>query len=274
MNKNRILPLKEIPENIKDEVTFFVSDCSVALLGYSNKNIPVPNAIASGTLISIKSKYGILTAKHVWNEFKKNKYIDKIHFSIVGYHHFLAEKIEHLNVVLPSKEADICFLELPEILVGTFKSKRTFYPIRKENMPEINNVKNSLFVTIGFPLQLKEDSKKIVNPLRYFTHLVNYSFYKEKNYDEIELEINYFNNDKSKLPRSLVGMSGGGIWCFKISYNDDSGDLKYFIKRSKNSKVLLGVNYFQTNLKNNKRIIKGIGPYTIYNMLYDAVSEN
>ena len=60
-------------------------------------------------------------------------------------------------------------------------------------------------------------------------------------------------------------MSGGGIWAFPILFNDDSDEKKYFFDN--NDVRLIGVNYYQTDIKNNKRSIIAMGPNSILNGL-------
>ncbi len=262
--------VKNLPEEIILDAMHFASDCSVALVGYSENNTPLLDVIASGTLISIQDRFGVLTAKHVWEMFKDHKDVHKIHFSILGYRHFIGEPKEFINPLVPDPKIDICFLELSPNLVSTIKAYRMFYPIKQENVPTIDKIKDNLWLTVGFPAEMKSDEKKVVIPLRYFTNLVDYNSI-ENGYDEIELIVDYEDSNKGKIPLTFGGMSGGGIWNFKIYYNDDTGETKYFTGKSVAEKLLVGVNYWETPIENGKRRVKGIGFASIYQNLFDAV---
>lgn len=262
--------VKNLPQNVLNDALRYVSNCSVALVGLSLNNKMVSNALASGTLISIGEKYGVLTAKHVWDMFDSRCDIHKIHFSILGYRHLIVESKEYLNPIFLNPEIDICFIEIPKKLVSTIKTYRMFYPLHFNNLRSIDKIKDNLWLTIGFPEKMKSDEKKIINPLRYFTSLAEYHDFKN-GYDEIDLIVSYEPVNKDKIPVKLGGMSGGGIWNFQIFFNDDD-ELKCFLGNSQSTKLLIGVNYYQTYMKNEECRIKGIGPVTIYQQLYDKVS--
>lgn len=267
MKKEKLFLIKNLPENVIEESMNYVSCCSVALIGYSQTNKIVSDAVASGTLVSIKNKCGILTVKHVWDMFTGHKEVKNIHFSILEYRHFIAEPKNYLNPIIPDSQIDFCFLEIPPKLVNTIKSYRMFYPFKKENLPSIKKIKDNLWITFGFPEKMKSDEKKLVTPLRYLTNMVNYNRL-NNGYHEIELIINYNDSNASKIPLTLGGMSGGGIWNFQIFYNDDDNP-KYFLGDVLQTKLLVGVNYYQTELTDGDRNIIGVGPLTIYKNLYD-----
>jgi hypothetical protein len=171
--KERFSPLKDLPKNVIQDAMKYASNCSVALVGYSLEKNIVPNAYASGTLISIKDKFGVLTAKHVWDMFHKNNKVKYIHFSILGYPHFIGELVEHINPIFLDIDSDICFLELPTMLISTIKAYRMFYPIKKDNSPQMSEIKDRLWLTFGFPIKMKSDKEKKSIPLRYFTNMTH-----------------------------------------------------------------------------------------------------
>jgi hypothetical protein len=60
-------PIKDIPQNILDEVCSQLKNYSVPIFGLSpNKPNPKLCLIGSGTLGEIEGKHSILTAAHVW----------------------------------------------------------------------------------------------------------------------------------------------------------------------------------------------------------------
>lgn len=69
-------------------------------------------------------------------------------------------------------------------------------------------------------------------------------------------------------------MSGGGVWCFRILFNDDSGERKVWFRNTDTS--LVGVNYYQTDLDREKGIrqIKAVGPVSIYRGMTALVRES
>ena len=270
MTKNDKLHLvKDLPENVLKDAMNYVSDCSVALIGLSRDDKIISEAIASGTLISIKNIFGVLTARHAWEMFRDHSKVHNIHFSILRYPYFISELRSYINPIMPDIDADICFLELPARIVSTIKAYRVFYPLKKENLPIIKNIKEDLWLTFGFPAEMKSDEKKIIMPLPYFTNIVTYS--DDKNgYDEIELIVSYKDSNIDKIPKTLGGMSGGGIWNFKIFSNDDNEGV-CFLGKSQSEKRLVGVNFWETSLEDGERRIKGVGPISIYHILFNKV---
>ncbi len=82
-----------------------------------------------------------------------------------------------------------------------------------------------------------------------------------------------YDKENGSLPLSLVGMSGGGIWCFEVFFNDDSGEVKYFTKSGLKHNILFGVNYYQSETIENSRKISGVGCKVLYTDLYNAISS-
>lgn len=261
MKDTREIKYSDISDEIFKEICRYVSDYTACMIGYTNDNISIIESISSGTLVSYKNFYGILTAKHVWyNNFYINRKISIIHFSVDKYGTYYHINKKYIKVIeIPNSNVDLCLFQLTPDLISSFKAIRSFYPIDLINEPLIENISKNLWFSIGFPYLNQEIDKKRIKPLRYFTHLVRYNNINLSD-DQIELEVSYLN--KNELPpKSLGGMSGGGIWNFKIYFDNNN---KMYLSNNINEKILVGVNYYQTDFNNGKRLLKGVGPIAIY----------
>ena len=179
---------KDLPDELFTKTNEFTSDSTVGMVGHRETGEPIRGFYGSGSLISFNSIFGILTAKHVWDAFEKNTQATKISFSILGYPHLVHERKNHLRPYFPKNEMDICFLELPYQVSGTIKAHRTFFPIVTKRLPSIEELKNNLSVTVGFPYEKQPLEKKTLNILQYYTHLKNYTEIDDI-WDIIELEM-------------------------------------------------------------------------------------
>lgn len=273
-DKDLLGKITDLPQDLRQKITSFVSDSTVAMFAHDRFHNSIPGLYGSGSLVIVNSVYGVLTAKHVWDNFQKDRTVSNISFSVTARNDYIYEDLSHLRTYYPNNGVDICFIAIPQPIPGIIKAHRTFYPIREENLPSIEEIKQFLWISAGFPYEWQPKVEKLTKPLYYYTHLTNYT-QSADGWDEIELQINYEASSTS-LPASLGGMSGGGIWNFRIFYNDDSSIRIYRIEE--NSEVILkfnllaGVNFWQTKLENNIRQIRGVGPSSIYKKMIQIVS--
>lgn len=98
----------------------------------------------SGSLVSVREKYGVLTAAHVW---KKLKNFHNIQLLIEDIHSKIFVELNEYNIRawLPDRNPinntkDICFLQIlnPNI-ISTLKSKCTFYPLIPQTLLTIHS---------------------------------------------------------------------------------------------------------------------------------------
>ena len=265
-HSDKITTYNELPLKIKSEIIGLISFRTVALIGYNENHIRISNLLASGTFTTINSKYGVLTAKHVWDKFKKKAF--NISFSFLGKTHYTYERIEYLNCYAPENDKiDVCFIELSPRILGTIKAASDFYPILSESYSESINIRKRLCITVGFPLEIQPRKENKIHILRYFTHIKQH-YNLSKDWDRIELDIQ--ENDKQKeLPENFGGMSGGGIWSIKGFYNEKG----FFIRKNTIDFLLVGVNYFQKTSNGKVHTIYGIGPKTIYSRMTKLISK-
>lgn len=263
-----LIPYKDVSLEVKLEINQFTSSSTVALLGYNEKHHPIPGLLASGTFVEINSKYGVLTAKHVWDRFEK---VENISFSFLGKTHLTLEKTEHLRCYSPENEIDICFLEIPPTILGTIKAASNFHPIVLDSYTDTTEIEKRLCITVGFPLEIQSTNKRRLDILRYYTHIIKHSKLSE-DWDIIELDIKAI-DPPSKLPKTFGCMSGGGIWSFKGFYNLVNNERKFFIRKNLKDALLSGVNYCEEVLNDNVHKIYGVGPISIYSGMTKLVTN-
>ena len=263
-----IIPYKEVPLEVKLEINQFTSNSTVALLGYDNNRHPIPGLLASGTFIKINSKYGVLTAKHVWERFKK---IENISFSFLGKTHLTLERTEYIRCYSPNNDIDICFLEIPPTILGTIKAASNFHPIVNSSYSDASEIEKRLCITVGFPLEIQPIKERKLNILRYYTHITKHSQVSE-NWDIIELDVKAI-EPPNELPKTFGGMSGGGIWSFKGFFDLVNNQRKFFIRKNLKDSLLAGVNYCEEFLNGNVPKIYGVGPISIYSGITKLVQK-
>lgn len=261
---------KDLPKDLFTKTNVFTSDSTVGMVGHRESGESIEGLYGSGSLVAFGSILGILTAKHVWDAFEKNSSATKVSFSIVGYPHYVHERKDHLrpyfpknkiaSPYFPDNEIDICFLQLPFTVTGTIGAHRTFFPIVQDRLPSIAELLKNLFVTVGFPYERQEPTKKLLNILRYYTHVTNYTEIDEV-WDVIELEVDYTHSNVSP-PSSFEGMSGGGTWNFNVLFDYENDQRRYRFENIQT--VLVGVNFWQTPIESSKRLIRAVGPRSIY----------
>ena len=172
------------------------------------------------------------------------------------------EKMYFLAYV-PDNNIDICFVELPIKIRSWLNANVTFFPLK--HGPFYSSIEKNLLVLAGFPSETMPKDKSAYGILYYFTDFVEKKVYSD--WDEIMLLTDYEQNPN--LIKSFKGVSGGAIWGFRLFNKDSFGNERIFFKNDET--YIAGVCYYQTPTENKKGLIKAVGPYTIYNLLYNYV---
>ena len=82
-------------------------------------------------------------------------------------------------------------------------------------------------------------------------------------YDLIMVKISYDNSDRTVIPDSFGGVSGGGLWKFELYKVDGRFEVR--------NNMFLGVAFYQTGLNDNIRHIRCYGWNSIYKTVYNNV---
>jgi hypothetical protein len=270
--------LSDLPESLYHDIAKDLGIYSVGLISIESakkteKTIP----IGSGTLIKIGKNYGILSAEHVTKELKDSK----LGLVISEFEHRLIidNKIFNIYSMLngsSSSRPDLSFIHLPETTIGTVKAKKSFYNLDIAREAAIQSPMENdfgIWFICGFPDELTkygEQSIRDYDDAIGFTELCGAFVGISKEYDIDEYDYYDISVDcglEDKVPISYAGVSGGGLW--QVQINQDAK--KVF---SWGKPVLSGVAFFQSDIKDNKRIITCHGKKSLYNSLYRNLARD
>jgi hypothetical protein len=265
--------ISQLPEKMLIEIREQIRRYSVAMLCYDSDDIEV--VPCSGTLCKIGNNYGIITARHVWDNpnpqgdpgIKNHKKL-KICVGKGAYdldtkwlYPIFPETIgKKLNAAIP----DIAFLRMPSEIYSKFEAfNKLFYSIDnsiQRFQDDLYNLDDGVWVTFGNPKERINVEKAEAASTTYVTDLSNN--YEEGKWDYISLNVVA---EEGEMPTNVAGMSGGGMWRAKFSMRDDLKEFKL------HAVLFSGVNFYQTEYGKKYQII-GHGPMSIYRNLYDLVT--
>lgn len=262
------IQVKDLPPDLLDEVIEKIKPFVIGLLrinkGTSGEEV---HLLGSGTLIQMQDKYCIITAQHLANELEK---FDELGLNIASYEHKVVVQTSSLRIVKIGKYdvdcmgQDLAVIILPEETIGTLKARKAFWNmaywqqivLSKSIDPNIG-----IWILCGFPYVMANtvgtsshfDSTKRCCCLCGYTGVEKY--WDKDEFDYLSLSVSYEN--RTDLPDTFEGVSGGGIWR-AVLYRSDDG------KISSSEPLFLGVAFWQTKPKNNLRSIIGHGWRSIY----------
>lgn len=227
--------------------------------------------LASGTLIQIEDQYCILTAKHVSDELKKLK---EIGLNLGTFEHRFTINTSILRIVELEEQAqavtnsDLAVIILPVPQRGTISAKKVFWNLSKHKQSVLSEPidwNNDLFLlcgTIGEWAEIENSTgrfSKILDCRCEFMYTGVTKYYLEGQFDYLNLSVSYRN--RTDLPDSFLGASGGGIWGTQLRRTEDGG-IAY------SSPLLVGMAFKQVvQINGSRSVITGItgyGPRTIY----------
>ena len=274
----------DIPRERLEEPTNFIANYSTVLI-YENQ------PFASGTFVKYRSHFGILMAYHVpYNtdkpfDFEINS-PDQLGLAITKHAHAFWIEMQYLKpyrIGVPIDEKsgpDIAFLEiLDSNKLGLIKAYRSFWDVSFENGP--NMVKKCsldsgvLWAIAGLPQSMTQAKQPEAGfsymwglPVQIYFGAIE-RWFETCGFDYIELVANY--SSKDPMPDSFKGISGGGLWKIPMSIDKDKkdlNDLKF------GEPVLAGLQFYQTNLKNNFRRLGCHGPKSLYSVLTKVLKDD
>jgi hypothetical protein len=234
----------------------------------------------SGTLVTVGSFHGVLTAAHVIDRIVKEKQIGIVRY--LGDSSRFDKQIlvvEHTdNVVMRTKEflptgPDLGFLRLPEESLGWLKAKNSFYNLTKRREHVLLNkcpAPAYMDSITGMIHEFTKDaaSEKPSVRRKVFTAIFGGVVPVMWQYYFGEFELYYYrptSNPDFELPKSFEGTSGGAVW--RLYPAESDGRVEIIERR------LLGVPFHQSRDPDGERIITCHGPRGIYGRLVDKVTE-
>jgi len=272
--------IDKLPKDIIEQAADPIKLYTIFLLsvqGSGNHEIIQP--IGSGTLVSCRSSYGIVTAHHVIasSVYQKAHEIGFVTGTTAHRGKLPKDILSEITVGKPlplSNRPDLAFIRLPRESIGWLKAEKSFWNLDRwrKRIEEINLPKVAgLWFLLGSPvysmgIEISGDSPR---EEIWFPGMAGYSapphFFEEDEFDYLELAIEIPGASAAKIDFS--GVSGGGIWQVILI---DKGHGKISIGEC----VYRGVAFYQTEIddEGNRKIICH-GLRSIYERLYYAISS-
>ncbi len=274
MEKQAIWP---IVEKVRAEVADFTIGFAILRTCGDTQDADVAG---SGSLVTIGSIDGILTAAHVLRNLPDHGEVGIVRFPRARsfaqkptINMGQAEKLTLAADVFGPEWPDIGFLRLSPEDVGGLKARNVFFNLgmRRDsvladdqpNPPYFDGISGMIAErTTELPPELGRARVKGFHALYGLGCVVGE--HESNGFDLFDFEVNY--GPRTDSPYSYKGMSGGALWrvyCTK----DDNGELSVVDKK------VFGVAFYQSDLLDQKRIIICHGPRSVYGPLIEAIRE-
>ena len=264
------IQIKDLPEELLDKILEEIKLYAISLLGVkeelSGEDLQL---LGSGTLVKIENKYCILTAQHVTPLLRKFK---KIGLNLGTFEHRLVIDSFLPIVKIGSSignplEQDLAIITLPEYIIGTIKAKKLFWDI-SYHKDIILSKPIDLTISLCFLCGTIAEWTKIEVSSGAFGKVVGFrnlcgptgieEYWIKQEFDYLKLSVRYEN--RTELPESFGGASGGGIWRVVLQRLDD-GNITY------SKPQLIGVAFYETEIQDDMRSIIGHGWRSIYEVV-------
>ncbi len=274
MEKHEILP---VVEKVSAEIAdFTVGFARLRTSGGTEDAEPA----GSGSLVTVGSVHGILTAAHVLKNLPDQGEVGLVRFPRVRR---FAQKptidmgqAEKLTVgadAFGPEGPDLGFLRLSPKDVEALKARNVFFNLEMRRKAVLADEQPDPPYFDGISGMIAEWTKDLPPEQRLarvkgFGSLYGIGLvvrkHESKGFDLLDFEVTY--GPGSDSPDSYAGMSGGALW--RVYCNkDDDGQL------SVSEKKVFGVAFHQSALSDQKRIITCHGPRSVYGHLIDAIRE-
>ncbi len=275
MEKHGIQPVLE-------KVSAEIADFTVGFAILRNRGGTEDADLAgSGSLVTVGSINGILTAAHVLKNLPDQGKVGLIRFSRMSPSFpqkptINMEKAEKLAIAADDfgpEGPDLGFLRLSPNDVGTLKARNLFFNLgkRRESIlgndqpdpPYFDGISGVIAeLTTNLPPEQRLARIKGFHALYGVGMVVRE--HESNGFDLFDFEVSY--GPDIEAPDSYAGMSGGALWRVYCT-EDDDGQLSVVDKK------VYGVAFHQSQILDQKRIITCHGPRSVYGPLMEAICE-
>lgn len=238
------------------------------------KGIPV-----SGVFVNTIGYFGILTAHHVATpvlacptfglciaETVHEKWVESKHFQHVpiGFIH---------GKDYDENGPDLSFIIIrDQNLLATLKSLKSFCYLDTKDLEYFESPLDRMCWQItGSPVEASTlvGVHYVEGPLVRYENFVGDAIFHGRTvrdgFDYLQMRVPH---GEHNFPKNYQGVSGGGMWLIPFSAeSDDASTIRYEMP------ILAGINFYQSDIINNERIITGHGHESIYGRLRQTLRE-
>lgn len=242
---------------------------------------PITDAVlgGSGTLVTVGSRYAVLTADHVLENLPNSgevglilptRFQAKLHKVVIDM--ALAHKIRIARGQVESEGPDLGALILPETVASTIKSTKSFYNLtrRQQASSGLPAIDLGVWLLCGMAHEWTSDSapEHGYKKVKIFRGICGAGIVANERtsgqYDYIDFMTKY--DEAYEGPQSFEGFSGGGLWQLVIA-KESTGELVV------REKVLSGVAFYQSALVEEHRSVVCHARQSIYGVAMGAIEN-
>jgi hypothetical protein len=271
LERKFLLSTKEIS---KDIANFTIGFATLSVKG----NVEDAVCAGSGTLVTVGSLHGILTAAHVLDNLPAKGQVGLVTLAndpsqfqkqVITMEH--TDSVLMRGAIFDRKGPDLGFLRLPQESIGWLAAKNSFYNLSRHRSDmlagkeptnsHVDSLTGMIHELTTEPPAGKPKVRRIsftaifcganLCALRY---LINYELY----YFQLTNDLGF------AMPQSFEGTSGGSAWRVYVAEKDGGTIL---VERR-----LVGVPFYQSLTHDKKREITCHGPTGIYGSFLDAIA--
>jgi hypothetical protein len=256
--------LGKLPVNLRDDLSLTLKSYTVALLTLRSENGgESAEFVGTGTLVSFRANYFVLTAAHVWKLLERSP---SIIMSLPDYRsRFVIETSTISPTVVHQVESeewgpDMALLKLPLPLISRIRAHKNFRNLDKQELPyrrRAPSLRWGFVGLTGIPAErgrIRERTLVIKGSL--FMSVIG-KRWRRGPHDYFDIPARDIGVDD--VPRSFGGVSGGGLWHIILRRSRKTGVLSW-------GKRLIGVAFYQSPVHRGKRFIRCHGPRSLFTM--------
>jgi hypothetical protein len=271
MNQIIKMAIKSLPENFRKVIHDHIRLYSVTMLLAEDMGSEDVTP-CSGTLCSFSSKFGIVTARHVWDEVRIHEKL-----LIMSGSASLQIKTADLNASVPkhstifpktnARVPDIAFIHVDAEKKAQIEALgKVFYSIDRRKEKTANICTESGYWTFfGNPNALIDRAHHTLKSFIYGTQATDNLVLDGWDYIIIALNI----PENPDIPKDYSGVSGGGVW--RTNWGCDRERACFVVPNVFEDCIFSGVCFYQTGEK--ERSLIAHGPISIYKMLFDFLLQ-
>jgi hypothetical protein len=263
----------KLNQNLIDQISDAAANCTIGFAGISTTdNIEDVKSIGSGTLASVGSVKGILTAAHVLEALP-----DEGNVGLILHKHSAkplvnmsdAHKLKIGGEASGKTGPDLGFLLLSPPTFTSLKARLSVCDLmgRRDDLSK-PAAPTSIDVVVGIVAELTEELASERRNVRKFAFKAIFGpgssggITQRSEHDYFEFDVK--SDPGFTLPSSYGGVSGGAIWRF---YTEEKDGVVSMV-----SSDLIGVPFFETD-KDGKMMIICHGTKSIYDLLVGAIQK-